>query len=374
MTEQVRGLLERGVEVDVWSDVGDTSGPPLEHPQLQHHVWPSPGLGAYLALARLGLGAALEAMKAAKQLPFAQASRFAARIGALRGSPRYDLVVAHFGPAGLEAQLYRDQGVLKGPLAVFLHGSDLSSVPQRHGPDVYRRLLAEAEWVLPESERGRRRLFAMGGRLERTFVHRTGVDLAHVPFAPRWWSPEEGLKLVSVGPLTEQRGLQTAIPAVAALARQFPGVSWDIVGEGPLGPELERMAEKHGAPARFLGARPPSEVARIRAGAHLLLAPSQTAANGEQDGIPLEVMEAMAHGRMVVSTYHAGIPELVRNGVTGYLAEPGDAGALLRTLVSACARFEEWPGQLAAARRRVEAEFDRAVWDARLHERVTASS
>lgn len=371
--DQVTGLLARGVEVDVWSEGLDSGVEVIEHPLLTYRDWPRTSLRAFGALTRLGVGGALRALRAAERLPFSRPRRYAARSGALRGSPEYDLVIAHFGPRGLEAQLYRDLGVLKGPLAVFFHGFDLSSFVETHGEEVYRDLLARIDWVLPISERWQTRLLGMGAAPERTRVHRMGVDLSHIPFAPRTWTPGSELKIVSVARLVEKKGLHVAIPAIAALARRRPGVRWDVIGGGPMLDELKALAAEHGTPVTFRGPQPRSEVTRMRDAAHLLLAPSVTARSGDQEGIPVAIMEAMAHGRMVVSTRHSGIPELVEDGVTGYLSAEGDSDALLQTLERACAESAAWSEQLVAARHRVEAEFARDVWDDRLYELVRAS-
>ena len=75
-----------------------------------------------------------------------------------------------------------------------------------------------------------------------------------------------------------------------------------------------------------------SEVMEHLDNSHILLAPSVTAKDGDQEGIPLALMEAMAMGLPVISTLHSGIPELIENGVTGFLVPEKDASALFHTL------------------------------------------
>ena len=98
----------------------------------------------------------------------------------------------------------------------------------------------------------------------------------------------------------------------------------------------------------------------LLADAELLMAPSVTAANGDKEGIPMVLMEAMAQGLPVLSTLHSGIPELVQNGESGALVPERDADALASALADLLRRPERWPLLLGNARKTVEAEFDSA--------------
>ncbi|HEY6104105.1 MAG TPA: glycosyltransferase, partial [bacterium] len=100
------------------------------------------------------------------------------------------------------------------------------------------------------------------------------------------------------------------------------------------------------------------EIRRLLEGAHILLAPSVTAQDGDQEGIPNVVKEAMATGMPVVSTRHSGIPELVQDAVSGFLVAERDVDALAERLVFLIDHPETWPEMGRAGRRKVEADFD----------------
>jgi colanic acid/amylovoran biosynthesis glycosyltransferase len=106
------------------------------------------------------------------------------------------------------------------------------------------------------------------------------------------------------------------------------------------------------------GAQSHDKIIAILRGMHILLTPSVTAPNGDQEGIPNVLKEAMAMGMPVVSTRHSGIPELVEDGVSGYLAAEGDAEALAQELARMIAHPERWGAMGKAGRQRVESEFN----------------
>jgi glycosyltransferase involved in cell wall biosynthesis len=125
---------------------------------------------------------------------------------------------------------------------------------------------------------------------------------------------------VFAGRLTAQKGLRTALDAVALV----PGASLVLVGDGPERTELEgraAAAEIDGR-VRFLGARPRDEVVRLLAGARAALLPS------DWENLPHAAVEALAVGTPVVATAVGGVPEVVRDDVNGLLVAPGDAEAL----------------------------------------------
>lgn len=90
----------------------------------------------------------------------------------------------------------------------------------------------------------------------------------------------------------------------------------------------------------------------------MLVAASVTAADGDEEGIPNVLKEAMAMGLPVVATRHAGIPELVEDGVSGWLVPERDEAALADALARLAAEPERWPAMGRAGRDKVEREYD----------------
>ncbi len=137
--------------------------------------------------------------------------------------------------------------------------------------------------------------------------------------------------LLAVARLTEQKGHATLLGALPAVIRRHPGLRCLVAGDGPLRAALETQASAlgFGDAVRFLGER--GDVADLLLAADLLVLPSLF------EGLPLAVLEAMAAGRPVVGTRIGGTAEAVVDGITGWLAEPGDAASLGETLLQALA-------------------------------------
>lgn len=204
-----------------------------------------------------------------------------------------------------------------------------------------------------------------------------GVSPASFAFQPQGRRPA---MVVAVGRLDPIKGFGHLIDACALLAVRGVPFTCNIVGEGPERGDLQRRIELAGlsSQVRLLGAQPQAEVRRLLAEASLFVLPSVVTAEGDRDGIPVSLMEAMAVGLPVVSTRVSGIPELVIDGVTGQLAEPGDVSSLANAMARVLGDPQAVANCVVAARARVEAEFDvekeaRKLCDAMLGARHSAA-
>ncbi len=282
---------------------------------------------------------------------------------------RYDAILVHFGWNGSRLGRALRLGLLRRPVYTVFHGYDVALPHKQGNMRRYATLFARGAGQLPVSEYFRDLLLAAGSPPARTEVQRMGVDCDAIPFELR--PPHEGpLRLISVARLVEKKGLDTALRALADLAARCPKLDWryEIIGDGPLRASLEALNAALGLTARvrFLGPQPHSAVkARLRE-ADLFLLPSVTAANGDMEGVPVALMEAMAAGLPVVSSFHSGIPELIEHNVSGRLAPERDAEGLSRVLEHAMTHPQEQAHMAVVARATVETRFNNRLLDDRL--------
>lgn len=143
------------------------------------------------------------------------------------------------------------------------------------------------------------------------------------------------------------------------LAQTFD-VHYDIIGEGALRADLQQLIQQLGLShcVHLRGKKQQTEIIEILSRAHLFIAPCVTASSGDQDAPINTLKEAMAMGLPVVSTWHGGIPELVEDGVSGYLVPERDAEAIAHKLTELINHPETWPQMGAAGRAKVLADYE----------------
>lgn len=303
---------------------------------------------------------------AAERLAFAARGRGGAIEAGLRAA-RPALIHAHFGTDGLKVlNLARALGL---PLVTHLRGFDVTRSPAaliasgRPGWSRYalgrRRLMREGDLFLAVSDALRAQAVALGFPAERTRTHYNGVDLDRFRPGKR---PREPGTILHVGRLVEKKGTADLIAALSGLT----GVRLVVIGEGPLRASLQRRAGAAGVKAQFLGPQTVGEVAMWMRRATLLCAPSVTARDGDAEGLPNVVVEAAAAGIPVVATRHAGIPEAVEDGRSGFLVPEGDREGLRARLAQLLASADLRRELGFAARELAMARFDRAGQTAKL--------
>ncbi len=275
-----------------------------------------------------------------------------------------DVFIAHFGPAGVTAAKLRELGVIRGKIATIFHGIDISSreVLNHYTPE-YQQLFRRGDLMLPISDLWAGRLQKMGCPREKIAVSRMGVDMTR--FSPRpVKAPATPLEIISVARLTEKKGLHVAIEACRQLKEQGVAFRYRILGIGPWERRLRTLIEQYQLEdvVEMPGFKPSHEVKAMLDDADVFLLPSVTGADGDMEGIPVALMEAMAVGIPVVSSLHSGIPELVEADKSGWLVPENDARALAQRLAAfSQLDTDELAPVVKRAREKVEHDFNQQV-------------
>ncbi len=236
------------------------------------------------------------------------------------------------------------------PVVVSFHGADaMVDMDKPAYAAAAREVFGLARLVLVRSRSLAERLVAAGCPQEKIRVHRTGIPLERFPFAPRSVPVDGAWRFLQACRLIPKKGLHTSLRAFARFAEEFPRSRFTIAGEGPLRGELEALARELGVAEQvaFTGFLSQEALKQQLDGAHVFLHPSELGADGNQEGVPNSMLEAMAVGLPVVATRHGGIPEAVEEGVSGYLVAERDDAAL----AGAMRRLAQDPDRYAEAGR-----------------------
>lgn len=194
----------------------------------------------------------------------------------------------------------------------------------------------------------------LAARVQRIY---NGLDLQEFPYRSPADRPPV---IVAIGRLVEKKGFDDLVEACALLADRGRTFTCRIHGNGLLRPALEAQIERLGLTNRveLVGPRPQGEIIQAIQGAAVVAVPCVVGKDGDRDGLPNVIQEALALGTPVISTDVTGIPEVVRDGETGLQVPQHDpvalANALERLLADSALRVRLATG----ARRLMEAEFD----------------
>lgn len=291
---------------------------------------------------------------------FLQASYIAER--ARRLGVRH--VHAHFAnhPTTVTQQVSR---LLDVPYSFTAHAFDIY---RNAKPRIIARKMKDARFTVTVSDYNVDFLRTVGnGNGARIELIRNGIDMTR--FAPAVTAPAGTFTMLTVARLVEKKGLAVLIEACRHLRDRGVEFRCDIVGKGAQKGELQRLIREWqlGGRVRLLGALPQQEIVAHYHSAHVLVLPCIVGRDGNRDGLPVSIIEALACGLPVISTPVTGIPEAVRDGVNGLIVPSGNAGAV-SDAVEKLVRNPELLARLrAAARPSVMEEFDQDRTAASLH-------
>jgi colanic acid/amylovoran biosynthesis glycosyltransferase len=289
--------------------------------------------------------------------------------------PRRRSSLRHFLKAGAIADRVQREGLVhlhahfaSTAASVALHVHRLTGVPYSftaHAKDIYRHdldleylrtKLDEARFAVTVSDYNRDHLRRLGGDdVVRIY---NGLDLRR--FVPNGATPAEPPLVLAVGRLVEKKGFDVLIEACRLLRDAGVRFRCVIVGKGELKRDLRRLVSAHGLEqhVELAGPLPREQLLELFPRASVLAAPCVVGGDGNRDGLPTVLTEALALKVPVVATPVTGIPELVEDGRTGLIVPERDAAALAGAIRRLIEEPEAAQRLAAAGRARVEQDFD----------------
>jgi len=375
---QITGLLDRGHEVDIYAY--RRTNEPVLHIDVEKYnllkrtsyIYASMPSSKTYRLIR-GIGHIAKHVQKTplvvlKSLNFLKFGKHAASFGILyqiipflyRGP--YDVIHCHFGPLGNRAIILKDVGAIHGQIVTTFRGYDISRYIKQEGEHIYDALFEKGSLFLCVSEQIKDILIKFGCNEHKILVHRSGshISRSHFCLPKTKTNPKDKLRLLTISRLVEKKGVQYGIQSVSKVLKKYPNIEYKIAGDGVLRKTLQKLITDLNIcdNVTLIGWQRQEQITELLHEADILLAPSITGQDGDSEGIPGAIIEALVSGVLVISTRHAGIPEVIQDGETGLLVPERDADALAEKLEYLIEHSELWPEMARKGGKYVEEHYD----------------
>lgn len=247
------------------------------------------------------------------------------------------LIHAHFGESGLE--IFKVAKKLKLPLLVTFHGYDASMLLNNKAYVRELKKLFSYATVITVSEYMKSQLIKIGAPEDKVLVHYIGVPMEvfkhkpHRSLADKYYN-NKVITFLQVSNFVEKKGHVYTIKAFKQFLSFYPHAMLILVGDGKLKSKMEALSAEFGISEKvvFKGHLDTEQVKSEMQISDIFLHHSIEDSRGDKEGIPTVIMEAMASGLPVISTFSAGIPELIQDNVTGYLVDEKDVSAYVKKM------------------------------------------
>ncbi len=222
------------------------------------------------------------------------------------------------------------------PVVVSFHGADAGvDLERRRHRKALTDLFEHSDRVLVRSAALGDELIKLGCPESKIRLNRTGIPMGEWPFRERSEPGDGAWRCLQACRLIEKKGLDLSLKAFARFRERYPRAELRIAGEGPLISSLEAQVAELGlgSSVTLLGFLDQASLRREIESAHFFLHPSRTGRDGNREGVPNSMLEAMASGAVVIATEHGGIPEAVTHGESGWLVPEEDWTGLAAALL-----------------------------------------
>lgn len=278
---------------------------------------------------------------------------------------RVDLLHAHFGTFG--AKLIDLKEKAGKPLIISFYGDDASAAPKRlEWKDKYKRMFKKADGFIAICEDMKKELISHGAPHKKIHVAHVATDLNKYSYKPRKFSGT--VRFLIIAKFEEKKGIQYLLDAFEKLSSKLDNVKLTIAGYGPLLEKIKHQISKikNSEKIELIDTTEITKtkeifplIKKLLTEKDIFVHPSVTTENRDKEGTPTIIMAASSSGMPVISTKHAGIPEIVIDGKTGYLVPEKDVEALFDKMKFLCQHKELWNTLGRAGRNHIEKEFSR---------------
>ncbi|QQR54143.1 glycosyltransferase [bacterium] len=275
-----------------------------------------------------------------------------------------DVIYIQFGDLGAKLLSQIKNKQFKGGVVVCFRGNDISGILNKN-PHMYDDLFKQADLFLPVCDFFKERLISLGCPAEKIITHHSAIETKKFTFKERAIKPDQRLNLISVARIAPKKGLEYTIQAVAHLKQTYPHIRCTVIGEAqPNHLEYKRylkaLVKELGIEENviFYGWAKTEDIIKELNTSDIFVLPSVTAQDGDQEGIPNALKEAMAVGLPVIATDHAGNSELIDHMQSGILVEEKNVEAITNAIEWILENQTSVKQMTKNARKKIEDEFD----------------
>ncbi|MBO8170773.1 MAG: glycosyltransferase [Bacillaceae bacterium] len=270
---------------------------------------------------------------------------------------RIDLIYATSARLGVKALAVKHKWQI--PMIVHIQDRDYSGNWKLKRKQ-WRRLFRVADHMVVPSRYLEKKLRKRGYSRKKITVLHQGVDVNAIPFKERRYQEDEPVRIVFAGEWEPKNGIEYLLKAFCQLHQKKPNTHLHLVGKGSLKRKIDKFVRKKQLEhaVKLSPTSSSHKSIRVYEQAHIFCLPGIKDKKGNIDAIPVTLKEAMAAGLPVVTTDHAGIPELVTDDIHGYLVPPKDSGSLAKTLEKMIDSHALWPEMGKKARDRIRKYFN----------------
>lgn len=242
---------------------------------------------------------------------------------------KINLLFANYGPSGsFIAPLAKELGI---PLIVHFHGFDASifSVMEKYKTG-YQKMFEVAERIIVVSNEMEKDLFNLGAPAQKLIQITYAPHVRFLDLQPNYQSNQ----ILAIGRFVEKKAPYLTLIAFKIAKEKFQDLSLKMVGNGDLLPICKDLSISLGiTDVEFLGVQSPIQIANLMENSFCFVQHSKQASNGDKEGTPVAILEAMAAGLPIISTRHAGIPDVVFDGENGFLVNEGDVVEMANKII-----------------------------------------
>jgi colanic acid/amylovoran biosynthesis glycosyltransferase len=255
--------------------------------------------------------------------PAAMGHRAGKQLHELIQRQQFDLVHVHFGYTAVKAlPILKKFNV---PVIVSFHGYDASGMAYANPSylNALPELIERASKLIIVSEHMKEIIGANGRHSNKVILYPYSVDVQQFESFSTRSGNQENFHILHSGRLVGKKGVPDLVTVFSKLSKQYPHLVLHILGDGPEAGQTHAIVNENGLKEKviFYGSQPNQKVKELMQQADIFVLNSRTADNGDMEGLPVTILEAMSMGKAIVSTRHAGIPFAIRDQHNGLLVE-----------------------------------------------------